>query len=117
MPDSKPAVAWCTQCNEWVFPMEDGTCPEEGHGEQLLDERPDKQPLGGNNGVSQKRCAKCGERYDAEFDACPKCVKQQQTHDALDGCGKSMSSLGCLLTLFVTVPILLFVVFGFGGCG
>ena len=116
MADEKPSVAWCTACDGWVALTDDGSCPEESHGQaNLVDERPDKEPLRADDGGQQKRCAKCGERYDAEFDACPRCTGKQQSQEALEGCGKGLSSLGCILTLFVTVPILLWF-FSLRGC-
>ena len=65
----------------------------------------------------QRRCAKCHKQYDAKFDACPYCTKKQEKQDALEAVSKGLGNCGCLMTVFVTVPILLFLIFGLRACG
>jgi len=51
-----------------------------------------------------KRCAKCGGEYADEFDACPDCAQ-------LDEAAGVMKRAGCLLIVFVTVPIMFYLTF------
>lgn len=64
-----------------------------------------------------RECAACGTVFDSPVSECPRCAKWQQAGDSLQGCGEAMQGIGCLLTMFVTVPIVLFVLFGLRACG
>lgn len=74
---------------------------------------------GGTSGARRKKaareCHQCGAGLGSKTKICPKCGAETPTiGDALEGCGKSMQSIGCLITLFVTIPIILL---AFGMCG
>jgi len=72
------------------------------------------------NNISKKEdeiyCPECGKPIKKDFTICPYCrtkLKEQKP----DGwqktaeVGKAMQNIGCLLTKFITIPIILIVIF------
>lgn len=63
-------------------------------------------------------CPECGKEYSSMAAACPHCgyTKAEDTR-TLEGCGKTTSSLGQVLTCCITVPIIIvFVLFVLNLC-
>jgi predicted amidophosphoribosyltransferase len=61
--------------------------------------------------MATKECPFCKSQIPAAASACKHCGKDVST---LHLVGKGMQSLGCLLTIFVTVPVLLLFLFAKG---
>lgn len=59
--------------------------------------------------MALKSCPECKKEVSSEAKACPHCGKP------LPKIADMMGSLGCFLTLFVTIPIIIFALAG--GCG
>ena len=61
-------------------------------------------------------CPECGKNIKKDFALCPYCKKDLSKKE-LDGwqktaeVGKAMQNIGCLLTKFITIPIILIVIF------
>ncbi len=57
-------------------------------------------------------CSQCGKEISNVAKTCPNCeVPVESLPNNLEGCGKFLSNLGCVLTLFVTIPILMLLMF------
>lgn len=54
-----------------------------------------------------KPCRKCGKQVSESAEACPNCGEPHPAN-TLAMVGESLQSIGCLLTLIITMPILLF---------
>jgi len=53
-------------------------------------------------------CKECGNQVSDKAKSCPNCGFEKENLDSkLDKAGKNLQSLGCLLIIFVTIPILL----------
>ena len=54
-------------------------------------------------------CHECGGKISNSAKYCPHCGSPSRA-EALKSTGEKISAVGCLLTLFVTVPILIIVI-------
>ena len=59
-------------------------------------------------------CRECGGQVSDSAKFCPHCGSPSQA-EALKGTGQAIGTIGCLLTLFVTVPILIIVIWALMG--
>jgi hypothetical protein len=55
--------------------------------------------------VTLKPCKECGQPVSTAAKACPHCGAPT-AHGAMGELGSGLQSCGCLLTLFVTLPLL-----------
>lgn len=55
--------------------------------------------------MALKPCRECGQEVSTEAKTCPNCGVKHPANK-LAAMGDSLTTCGCLLTLFVTVPIL-----------
>lgn len=59
------------------------------------------------------KCDECGKQISDKAKVCPSCGLEIKTlTDSLESTGKNMQNIGCALTLFITIPILLFFMVG-----
>lgn len=52
-------------------------------------------------------CKECGEQISTQADACPKCGAPSPAQQ-LATAGKGLMGCGCLLTILITIPALVF---------
>lgn len=60
------------------------------------------------------QCPECGADISDQADACPHCGKKSDRvikAENLQNVGSTMSSCGGLMTLFITVPVILILIF------
>lgn len=59
-------------------------------------------------------CEECGNQVSDKAKSCPNCGFEKKSFtQSLDDAGNKMQKAGCMMTLFITIPILLFMM---GGC-
>ncbi|MBA3560055.1 MAG: hypothetical protein H0W30_15820 [Gemmatimonadaceae bacterium] len=63
--------------------------------------------------MALKPCRECGREVSAQANTCPHCGVSAPANNALAAAGalQSLQSCGCLMTLLITIPIVLVILF------
>lgn len=93
-----PQAGFCSVCGSNVYLLTDGSCMN-GHPADCVSGIYEAKPQ------TQRHCAVCGHAYEASFDACPRCARQnaEPPGSGWPALGFTLLALGMNAAISVTI--------------